>query len=389
MPMRCSAVNRNVLLLALTSFLADVSGEMMMAVLPFLLVAQGASGVGIGLVAGLADAVGHALKPLAGRLSDRHGRRKPLIIGGYLTAALARLGVAFASAWVVSLFFRSVDRVGKGMRTAPRDALLAESVARQERGRAFGLHRAADTAGAVVGVALALAGLALVGESATRGIVLVAAGVGLTTAFPLSFVREAQADPAARTGVSPEPASPHFGPFVAIAALFALGNVSYMFFVLRVRDVTGSPAGAVALYLIFNLVYVAAAYPAGRLADRVGKARVVVMGWTLFGSACLLLVFERALWVAFAAFIVLGFAFAGFEGVQRALAADLAGSDRRGTRLGVFHAAVGLATVLGGLTAGFLWDRLGEWSAFAWGAAASLAAACALFLFNASRATRL
>lgn len=372
-------MNRNVLLLALTSLLADISGEMLMAVLPFLLVAQGATGVGVGLVGGFADAVGHALKPVAGRLADLQGKRKPLILAGYLTAAVARIGIALAATWQLSLVFRSADRVGKGMRTAPRDALLAESVAREQRGRAFGLHRAADTAGAVLGVALALAGLALLGESTrtTQGIVLVGGGIGLSTVLPLLFVREVDAGADARPGGIEAP-SPRFGAFVAIAAVFALGSVSYMFFVLRVTDATGGAAGAVALYLLFNLAYVAAAYPAGRLADRVGKPRVLVAGWLLFALPCGLLVLEPVLPVAVVAFVLIGLAFAAFDGVQRALAADLAGSARRSTRLGVFHGAVGLATVVGGLVAGFLWDAAGEWATFAWGAAVSVAAVMGL-----------
>lgn len=373
------ALSRNVLLLALTSFLADVSGEMLLAVLPFLLVAQGAGGLGVGLVGGLADAMGHALKPVAGRLADRMGRRMPLVIGGYLAAALSRFGVGLAPTWQVSLLFRSTDRIGKGLRTAPRDALLAESVPARERGRAFGLHRAADTAGAVVGVALALGALALYGDSASTAqrVVLVGAAIGLTTLLPLVFVREvhAAADDEGERAVG---AAGRFRAFVLIAGVFALGNVSYMFFVLRATGIAGGAAGAVALYLLFNLVYVATAYPAGQLADRFGKPRVLLVGWLLFALSCALFVLTPSLGVGIVAFGIMGLAFAGFESVQRALAADLAGAARRSTRIGVFHGVVGLATVVGGIVAGLLWDGLGEGAAFAWGAGVSLAAALAL-----------
>lgn len=368
-------MNRNVLLLALTSFLADVSGEMLLAVLPFLLVAQGAGGLGIGLVDGLADAVGHVLKPAAGRLADRTGRRKPLIISGYLVAACSRIGIAVATVWQASLFFRSSDRVGKGLRTAPRDALLAESVGPEVRGRAFGLHRAADTAGAVVGVSLALGALALLGTS-PQGIVLAGALIGLTTVAPLLLVRELPAPlPGEATRV--EPPSPMFRRFVALAALFAVGEVSYMFFVLRATGST-TEAGAVGLYLLFNVVYLGAAYPAGRLADRIGKPRVLLAGWTLFAIAAAILILPPTLPLAIAAFTTLGLGFAGFESVQRALAADLAGRAGRSTRLGLFHGAIGLSTVAGGLAAGLLWDHIGEWATFAWGAGVALVASLAL-----------
>lgn len=377
------SLGRNVALLALASFLADVSGEMLLAVLPFLLVAQGATGVGIGLVHGLADAVGHALKPAAGVLADRTGRRKPLIVSGYLVAALSRIGIAVASAWQVSLAFRASDRVGKGLRTSPRDALLAESVPPAARGRAFGLHRAADTAGAVVGVGLALGALAWFGAS-PQGIVLAGAFIGLATILPLALVREVPALPAAEAA-STEPADPRFRHFVALAALFALGEVSYMFFVLRATVAT-SEVGAVGLYLLFNVVYLGAAYPAGRLADRLGKPRVLLAGWISFALAAALLVFPPSRPLALVAFVALGLGFAGFEGVQRAFAADLAGRTGRSTRLGLFHGAIGIAAVTGGLAAGLLWDRVGAWATFAWGALVPLIAALAFAaVFTARR----
>ena len=380
--MAAVALSRNVLLLAFASFLADVSGEMLLAVLPFLLVAQGATGVGVGLVGGLADAVGHALKPFAGRLADRTGKRKPLVIAGYLVAALSRIGIALATSWPVSLLFRASDRVGKGLRTAPRDALLAESVAKAERGRAFGLHRAADTAGAVVGVGLALGALALL-DASPQAIVLAGALVGLGTLAPLVLVRET--DGAAGSAAAREEApSPRFAAFVAVASLFALGNVTYMFFVLRAAATT-STTGAVALYLLFNVVYVVAAFPAGALADRIGKPRVLLAGWTLFAASALLFVPAPSTPLALAGFAALGLAFAGFEGVGRAFAADLAGGRGRSTRLGVYHASIGLATVTGGLAAGALWDRVAPWATFAWAAGLAALAALALAILFADQ----
>lgn len=369
---------RNVLLLAIASFLADVSGEMLLAVLPFLLVAQGATGLALGLVDGLADAVGHLLKPVAGRLADATGKRKPLIISGYLVAAASRIGIALASLWQVSLAFRASDRVGKGLRTAPRDALLAESVPAKERGRAFGLHRAADTAGAVVGVGLALGALAILGAT-PQSIVLAGAFIGLTTAIPLVFVREIDAKAAAKERAS-EVASPRFGAFVALAGIFALAEVSYMFFVLRAAGSTSTTV-AVALYLLFNLVYVAAAYPAGKLADRVGKPRILLAGWLLFGLSAAVFVLDPSLPLAIVGFVVLGLAFAGFDSTQRALAADLAGAHKRSTRIGWFHATIGLAAVTGGIVGGLLWDHVGQWATFAWAAGLALLAAALLGWF--------
>ena len=346
-----------------------------MAVLPFLLVAQGATGVGLGLVAGLTDAVGHLVKPLAGRVADRTRRRKPLIVAGYLAPALARVGIALASTWGLSLLFRAADRVGKGLRSGPRDALLAESAPKEARGRAFGLHRAADTAGAFVGVLVALLALTLWGASPAT-VVLAGALVGIGTLLPLAFVREADAPHAQGKGKALlEPASPRYRAYLLVAGLFALGNVSYLFFLLRAADAVGGEAGAIALYLLFNLVYLAAAYPLGRLSDRVGKPRVLLAGFLLFAAACALFALPPSLPLAVAGFVVLGAAFAGFEGVERAYAADLAGTEGRATRLGLFHMTVGVATVAGGIAAGLLWDRAAPWAAFAWGAGLAVGAA--------------
>ncbi|HWH08734.1 MAG TPA: MFS transporter [Candidatus Thermoplasmatota archaeon] len=366
------ALGRNVALLAFASFLADVSGEMLMAVFPFLLVAQGATGLGLGLAGGAADAVGHLVKPFAGAVADRTRRRKPLIVAGYLAAALARVGIALASFWAFSALFRAADRVGKGLRTAPRDALLAESAPAAQRGRAFGLHRAADTAGAVVGVLAALAGLAWLGAS-PQAIVLAGAAFGILTLVPLLLVREADAVPGEATRVA-EPASPRYRLFLLVAGVFALGQVSYVFYLVRAADAAGGETAAVALYLLFNVAYLLVAYPAGARGDAVGRPRVLVAGYVLFAASAAALLLWPTLPGAVAAFALLGAGFGMVDGVQRAYAADLAGGAARSTRLGVYHATTGLCTVAGGLAAGLLWDRVSPEATFAWGAVVPLAA---------------
>lgn len=365
-------IARNVALLAAASFLADVSGEMLMAVFPFILVSQGASGLGLGLAGSAADAVGHLVKPFAGAFADRTRKRKPLIVTGYLAAAVSRVGIALASFWLFSALFRAADRVGKGLRTAPRDALLAESVPAKERGRAFGLHRAADTAGAVVGVVLALAGLAWLGAS-PQAIVLAGAAFGLLTVVPLALVRDVDGEGADAKRVV-EPASPRDRLFLLVAAVFALGQVSYTFYLVRAADAVGGQTMAVALYLLFNVVYLLVAYPAGARGDVVGRPRVLLVGYVLFAASAATLLLWPTLPGAVAAFALLGAGFGMVDGVQRAFASDLAGTAGRSTRLGVYHAVYGLATVAGGVAAGLLWDRVSPGATFAWGAALPLVA---------------
>jgi MFS family permease len=350
---------------------------MLQAVLAFLLVLQGATGLGVGLTGGLSDAVGHVLKPLFGAVADRTRRRKPLVVGGYVVAALARIGIGLSTAWEGSLLFRSADRVGKGMRAGPRDSLLAEGTPPGQRGRVFGLHRAADTAGAVVGVVLALAGIVLLGlaESAIQRIVLAAALAGLLTLVPLALVREdsrAGGASAAPKAVF-EAASPRYRAFLVVSGVFALGQVSYLFYVLRAAGVLGGVA-AVALYLLYNVVYAALSYPAGRLSDRWGRARLLAASCVLFAGSATLLAVGAGLALAAASFVLYGAAFALSDGVGRAMAADLAGTAARSTRLGLYQAVIGVAAVLGGVAAGALWDLEGQGAAFAFGAVVPLVA---------------
>lgn len=385
-------------LLSAASFISDVSGEMLQAVLPFLLVAQGAAGVAIGLVGGASEAVGHVFKLLGGYWGERSRSPKGIVAAGYGLASLSRFGVALATAWPLVLAFRSLDRVGKGLRTAPRDAMLADDVAKKERGRAFGLHRAADTAGAVVGILLAFGALyflhsddAAAQAGLERNIVLAGAAIGLLAMVPILMVRQV-APTSDAPGHPLEPVSPRYGGFLAVSGLFYLGHVSYLFFILRAAE---SPLGdlpgsvtAVLWYLAFNVVYMAAAYPAGLLTDRFGRIRVLAVGYALCAIAFGLFAVAPTPWTLAAGFVLLGLSFAATEGTGRALAADLAGTAGRSHRLGWYHFTAGVATLFGALAGGLLWDHVGHGAAFVWGAAVSTAALLALVLWAPLREPR-
>lgn len=369
---------RNVTLLAAVSFINDISGEMLMAVLPFLLVAQGATGLGLGLVGGMTDGIGHLSKLIGGWAGQRRDKKKALIGTGYLVSALSRFGVALASTWPLTLGFRSFDRVGKGLRTAPRDALLAEQLPRAQRGRAFGLHRTADTAGAVVGVILVLALLAKTGVG-YDGVVLLGAAIGLFALVPLIWVDETQHAPLqGAVATIPEPQSRLFRPFLLVAVAFSLARVSYLFYLVRAAQAIGGIQAAIAWYLWFNILYAAAAYPAGRLGDRVGRPRLLVAGYLATAACAGVFALEPSLVTMFIGFTLLGASFALAEGQGSALAADLAGTQARSTRLGQYHAFTGVATVIGGLVAGLLWDEVSHSAAFLWGAALPLVATIGL-----------
>lgn len=369
---------RAVRLLSVTSLLADVSGEMVMAVLPFLLVSQGAGGLAIGLVGSASEGVGHFSKWLGGRWGDRVRHKRALVASGYLLAALSRFGIALGSSWPASLFWRASDRVGKGLRTAPRDAMLAGAVPPQERNRAFGYHRAADTLGAVIGVLAARQMLSWWHADPTQ-VVLAAAVVGLVAVVPLLRLREPDT-PVRRGPVSDSRPARGFRLFLAASCVFAVGQVSYLFYLLRAGSESGLLA-AVSWYLLFNVVYAAAAYPFGILADRWSKAAVLVTGVLLTALASLLAALEPTPFTLLGAFATLGLAFAAAEGTGRVIAADLAGS-RTSTHLGTYHAAIGVAGLVGGLGGGYLLDRFGAAILFQAGAAVVLVAALTLLAWE-------
>ncbi len=371
---------RSVWLFALTSLIADISGEMVMAVLPFVLIAQGATGLGLGLVGGVADGIGNLMK-LFGGYAYRFLRRPLLLVGGgYVLANLSRIGVAFAASWPATLAFRSFDRVGKGLRTAPRDALLADAVPAHEQARAFGLHRASDTTGAVIGVLLALAGLTWFGVS-ERTLVLVGAAIGFTSIIPLFFIRPARDPPPPENGDADGNAvTKPYLIFLGVSALFAMGRVSYLFFLVRATSAGFAVATAVLWYLLFNVVYAASSFPFGQAADLWGRRRVLLAGYLLGAAAAVPFLLPLRTAYATAGFVALGLSFAAVEGNQRALAADLAGRNARAARLGEFHATTGFATLLGGIVAGLLWDHVSPAWTFRWSAVLSLLAAAGIGL---------
>jgi MFS family permease len=362
---------QTVRVLAATSLLMDVSGEMVTALLPFVLAGAGASGLAIGFVAALSEAIGHLSKWVGGRLGDRIRRQRPLVAAGYLGAALARVGLATATAWPAVLGWRSLDRIGKGMRTAPRDAILSQALPARERGRAFAFHRAADTAGAVLGILLLLALLAWT-RLGPGGALWVAAVAGLAAALPLAWLKE----PTARPRYAPdERPHPSFRAYVAVGCLVALFHAAPTFFLLRAGSDGILPA--VGWYLLFNVTYAAGAYPIGAWADQHGKPRVLAAGCVLLALACVLLAWSDGPLALGGGFFLLGLGFAASEGTGRALAADLAGS-RTGTALGVYHAAAGLAALAGGLAGGALLDAQGPAWLFGGFAAAGAVAAVAV-----------
>lgn len=382
---------RNAVLLGLVSLFTDVSTELVYPLLPLFLTETLRAGPALlGLVEGIAESVAGLMKVGSGYWSDRLGRRKPLAAAGYALGALGKLFLFVASSWGWVLAGRVVDRFGKGVRTAPRDALVADSVPRAQLGRAFGLHRAMDTLGASLGV---LGAYLFVQRS----------GGDLRAAFLWAFLPGALAllfflplrEPAPRGGEqrdgpggagapSPRPRlewnalTPTLKAFLLLAFLFSLGNSSNQFLLLRAGSLGASAGTVVLLYLTYNLVYTAAAYPAGRLGDRLGHGRVLVYGhlaYALVYAAFAVVRGGPALWGVFAAYGV----YAAFtEGVARAFLAELAPAGLRATVLGLHATLVGAALLPASLIAGALWEAFGAPAPFWFGAGMGLLAAAGL-----------
>jgi MFS family permease len=400
-PVRWQGLHRNVWAVTLTSFLTDISSEMLFNLLPiFLFSVLGVRTSLIGVIEGMADSAASLLKLASGWLSDRSGRRKPLAVMGYTLSSLAKPFLYIATTWTGVLAVRFGDRIGKGIRTAPRDALVADSVEANQRGLAFGLHRAGDTAGAVIGLTIALAvvlGRGGVGADLSRStfqvIVLLSLVPAVTAVFVLAMgAREPAACQEVRETVDPQVkgerrlrANRPFTFFLFIIVLFTLGNSSDAFLILRARNAGLSVAGVLGMMLSFNLVYAALAAPAGALSDKLGRKRLLWTGWSIYVVTYLGFALANAGWQTWMLMGVYGVYYALTEGVARAYLADLVPADLRGTAYGILHAAIGVAALPASVLAGVLWQGIGNWTG--WGPAApfyfgAVLAICALVLLG-------
>ncbi len=345
----------------------------------------GAGPAAVGLIEGIAETTASLTKIGSGIWSDRVRRRKPLVLLGYGIAAIARPLVAFARAWTQVLAIRFTDRVGKGIRTSPRDALLADIVPAERRGRAFGLQRAMDNAGALVGplVAGLLLKLALVDE---RGVFLLAAVPGLAAILVLwlavpDTAHRTQAREKARGAREPLPAD--FWKVIAVFAFFTLANSTDAFLLLRAQDAGVAVWQLPLLWGFFNGVKALTGVPGGAFADRAGRVPAIALGWLVYAVSYAGFAFVArpvAVWGLFALYALF---FGLTEGSERAFVADLVPGELRGRAYGMFYAAVGVAALPASIFFGLLWKRFGPRVAFLTGAALALVAAIALWAATA------
>jgi len=384
---------RNVLVLGAVSFLTDVSSEMIYPLLPvFLGTVLGASATSIGLIEGAAESTAALLKFGSGWWSDRVGRRKPLVVAGYALASLVRPLVGLAQTASQVLAVRVTDRIGKGIRTAPRDALIADSVDPGSRGRAFGFHRAADHAGAVVGPLVAFM-LLQHGGIGMRTLFLLAAIPGaLALAVVIGGVREAPRTAITGRAAAVEPGrlrslGGRFWALLGVILIFTLGNSSDAFLLLRAAEIGVPIAQIPLLWAMLHVVKSASSTPGGALSDRVGRRPLLVVGWLLF--AAVYFAFGRASspWHVWGLIAVYGVYFGLTEGTEKALVADLVPPSARGTAFGGYNLAISLGALPASVIFGLWWDRVDVRAAFDFGAAMAVVAAIAV-IFVLPRGSR-
>jgi MFS family permease len=376
------SIPRNVFFLGLVSFLTDVSSEMIYPLIPlFLKGVLGASASIIGVIEGIAESTASLLKVVSGTISDRILKRKPLVTFGYTLSTLAKPTVGFATHWLHVLLARFGDRVGKGIRTSPRDALISESTDKGSRGIAFGFHRTLDTLGAITGPSIAILILKFKPDGYRLVFFLSFLPGFLAILLLIFFVKERIKQREMEKTAKPSPLQlpRSFWIFLISVIIFSLGNSSDAFVILRARNLGFKALSVTGLYLLFNIVYAFSATPLGALSDKWGRKRVIIAGWLTYSFVYFSLAFIKSTYFLPILFALYGLYYGFTEGVLRAMVADFVPENLRGTAYGVFHTSVGLSLLPASIAAGYLWDRLSPSSPFLLGGVMALIATITLY----------
>ncbi|MFH0885230.1 MAG: MFS transporter [Candidatus Micrarchaeota archaeon] len=380
-------ISRNVFVLGVVSFLTDVSSEMVFPIIPLFL--TNVLGVGkeiIGLIEGVADSIASLMDIFFGYWSDRSGRRKDFVIAGYGLSSILKAGLVFASAWQHILVIRGAERIGKSLRTSPRDAIIASSTEEKNRGKAFGLHRAMDTLGALVGPVVAFSVFAFFGENepAFRMIFMIALVPAVLAVLTIAFfVREP------KTSLTTKEKKPKFWEslrmldsrykaFLGVSCLFSLAYFSFALLIVRAGDIGLGVQDALIAYLAFNGVYFLTSMPIGGLSDRVGRKPVIASAFVLYALICVGFIVAGELWQVVALFALYGVFVAADESVNKAYISDITSDKTRGMALGAYSSAVGAVYLPANALFGIIWAIFGATAAF--GAAAIVAVSAGLLM---------
>ena len=371
-------LTRNVVILGFVSLLNDAASEMIYPLLPvFLTSVLGAGPAALGMIEGIAESTASLLKLYSGYLSDRVKRRKGWVVAGYSLSNVMRPLIAFAGSWVQVLALRFSDRVGKGLRTSPRDAMIADSTPPEFRGMAYGFHRAMDHGGAIVGPLLATGLLLLYQDS-------------ISTVFLLSFIPGTLAVVLLLVGLRERASAPRTGgrtfsfrsawtempdgfrKYLLIILIFTLGNSTDAFLLVRAQALGVPIALLPTIWVALHVVKMAFSVPGGMLSDRLGRKRIIVTGWVVYALVYAGFAFASRQWHVWALFATYGIYFGLTEGVEKALVADIAPAHLRGSAFGLYHLTVGIGAFPASLVFGLVWERFGPSAAFGMGAGLAL-----------------
>jgi len=376
-------ITKNIFILGLVSLFTDLSSQMVFPLIPlFLTTVLGAGAYVVGIVEGAAETTASLLKVVSGYWSDKIKKRKRFVLFGYSLSSITKPLFALANVWFFVLFIRVIERIGKGLRVAPRDALVAESCDESVRGKAYGFHRAMDGIGSVLG---ALSAFLLLPTFGYRNIFLFAFVPSIISVFAILFIQEKKSpvkietkEAAIKLRFKELPTNLRL--FIIVSSIFALGHFGYAFLLLRAQNIGLADNMAILLYVLFYIVYTICIIPFGILSDEIGRKPILIMGYLVFAITSIGLIFTSNIYAILLFFITYGIFYAMIDGVQRAFVVDLAPKHLKATSLGIFHAAIGLVALPGGFIAGLLWDKISPESTFAYGFALSIIS-MGLFIF--------
>jgi len=378
-------ISRNVFVMGLVSFFNDVASEMIYPIVPiFLTAVLGAPASIVGLIEGIAESTSSILKLISGWFSDKLQKRKPFVIAGYSLSAISKAILGFALNWPIVLVARFIDRFGKGTRTSARDALIAESSLADNRGRSFGFHRALDTLGAVVGPLLAILLLYILGNNLRLIFLLAVIPSIIGVVLLVFYVKEKKKEPVEQETIkfNWRNLNQSFKIFLLISIIFAIGNSSDAFLILRAKNLGLSITLIILVYALFNFTYSLFSIPAGIISDKIGPKRILLGSFLLFSFVYLffgLINQSLFLWLLFPMY---GIYMALYEGIGKAYISNLVPQERTGTAFGIYQTTIGLCTFFASLFAGLLWTYVDIKAPFIFGAVMALISAILFFLLE-------
>lgn len=377
----------NIIFIGLISFFADISSEMVYPIIPlYLTSAFGATPVLVGIIEGIAESIASLLKVFSGYISDKYKKKKPIAFLGYSTGVIYKIALLLATSWTGILFARVIDRIGKGIRTAPRDVMVSESASADNAGKAFGIHKALDMAGSAIGILIAYLILrSSLGTDSYKNIFIISIIPTVISLFIFFFIKEKKEQRVIKEREhfwnNAKKLNGQLKLYLIVAFLFTIGNSSNAFLLLRAQSVGFSDVTVILLYFIYNITASILAIPAGKRSDKVGRKRLLVAGYIVFSIVYLgfAFAFNKAFMILL--FVLYGVYTAMIAGVERAYIAEISPNELKGTMLGLQSTVVGIALLPASIIAGALWNGFGPMVPFVFGSAMSFLAAIILIFF--------